>query len=40
MTLTELRKNLMAIHTKDIMDDGVVRTVCNATKIGDEQFVC
>ena len=31
-------ENLMAIHTKDIMDDAVVRTVCNARKIGEEQF--
>ena len=31
-------ENLMAIHTKDIMDDAVVRTVRNARKIGEEQF--
>ena len=31
-------ENLMAIHTKDIMDDAVVRTVLNARKIGEEQF--
>ena len=28
----------MAIHIKDIMDDAVVRTVCDARKIGEEQF--
>ena len=31
-------ENLMAIHTKDIMDAAVVRTVRNARKIGEEQF--
>ena len=31
-------ENLMAIHTKDTMDDSVVGTVCNARKIGNEQF--
>ena len=31
-------ENLMAIHTKDIMDDAVVRTVRDARKIGEEQF--
>ena len=31
-------ENLMAIHTKDIMDDAVVRTVRNARKIREEQF--
>ena len=31
-------ENLMAIHTKDIMYDAVVRTVRNARKIGEEQF--
>lgn len=28
----------MVIHPKDVMDDAVVRTVCNARKIGEEQF--
>lgn len=31
-------ENLMAIHTKDIMDDEVVQTVVNARAIGEEQF--
>lgn len=31
-------ENLMAIHTKDIMDDSVVATVTNAQKIVEEQF--
>ena len=31
-------ENLMAIHTKDIMDDAVLKTVSNARKIGGEQF--
>lgn len=31
-------ENLMAIHTKDIMGDQVVKTVRNASKIGEEQF--
>ena len=35
---TEESENLMAIHTKDIMDDSVVATVKNAHKIGEEQF--
>ena len=35
---TEKRENLMAMHTKDIMDDNVVATVKNAHKIGEEQF--
>ena len=35
---TEESDNLMAIHTKDIMDDSVVATVKNAHKIGEEQF--
>lgn len=35
---TEESENLMAIHTKDIMDDSVVATVKNARKIGEEQF--
>ena len=35
---TEESENLMAIHTKDIMDDSVVATVKNALKIGEEQF--
>ena len=36
--LLEAGENLMVIHTKNIMDDAVVRTVCNARKIGEEQF--
>ena len=35
---TEESENLMAIHTKDIMDDSVVATAKNARKIGEEQF--
>ena len=35
---TEESKNLMVIHTKDIIDDSVVATVKNAHKIGEEQF--
>ena len=35
---TEESKILMAIHTKDIMDDSAVTTVKNAHKIGEEQF--
>ena len=35
---TEESENLMAMHTKDIMDDNVVATVKNAHKIGEEQF--
>ena len=35
---TEESENLMAIHTKDIMDDSVVATVKYAHKIGEEQF--
>ena len=35
---TEESENLMAIHTKNIMDDSVVATVKNAHKIGEEQF--
>ena len=35
---TEESENLMAIHTKDIMDDSVVATVKNAHKIVEEQF--
>ena len=35
---TEERENLMAMHTKYIMDDNVVATVKNAHKIGEEQF--
>jgi len=31
-------ENLMARHTKDIMDDTVVRAIRNAGKIGEEQF--
>ncbi|PFX16227.1 Hemicentin-2 [Stylophora pistillata] len=31
-------ENLMANHTKDTMDDAVVRTVRNAREIGEEQF--
>ena len=31
-------ENLMAIHSKDIMDDAVVETVRDARKIGEEQF--
>jgi len=34
----EESENLMAIHTKDIMDDTVVRAIRNAGKIGEEQF--
>ena len=30
--------NLIAIYTRDIMDDTVVKTVHNLTKIGKEQF--
>ena len=35
---TEESENLMAIHTKDILDDSVVTTVKNAQKIGEQQF--
>ena len=35
---TEESENLMAIHTKDIMDDSVVATAKNVQKIGEEQF--
>ena len=35
---TEESQNLMAIHTKDIMDDSIAATVKNAQKIGEEQF--
>jgi len=34
----EAGPNLMAIHTKDIVDDTVVGTVDNAKKLGEEQF--
>lgn len=34
----EESQNLMAIHTRDIMDDAVIDTVGNAKKIGEEQF--
>ena len=35
---TEESENLMAIHTKDIMDDSVLATVKKAHKVGEEQF--
>lgn len=35
---TEESSSLMAIHTKDIMDDAVVGTIRNARKRGEEQF--
>ena len=35
---TEENENLMAIHTRDIMNDNVAATVKNAHKIGEEQF--
>ena len=35
---TEESENLMAIHTKDIMDHSIVATVKNAHRIGEEQF--
>ena len=31
-------EDLMAIHTRDIMGDEVVKTIRNASKIGEEQF--
>lgn len=31
-------EELMAIHTKDVMDPAIVKTVQDVTKIGDEQF--
>ena len=35
---TEESDNLMAFHTKNIMDDSDVATVKNAHKIGEDQF--
>ena len=34
-SIQDENKNLMAIHTKDIMDDDVVNTIQSANKVGD-----
>lgn len=31
-------EELMAIHTKDVMDPSIVKSVQDVTKIGDKQF--
>ena len=37
-TFTEESKDLIAVHTKDVVDETVVNTVQNVAKIGEVQF--